>query len=156
MPELDSIMLSHVLFPELDPELPSSLSPRVVRDFLRRQLGFDRHLVMTDDLDMGAIADRFPDNTDVTAALEAGNDLAMICHRIERAEDAAHRIGKLSNQILHDAEDRLEAFKKKLPAPAIWSQEKWDKTCLEMEQLRDEVPVLGSPDSEATSPVADY
>ena len=156
MPELDSIMLAHVLFPALDPELPASLSPRVIRDFLRGQLGFDKHLVLTDDLDMGAIADRFPDNTDVTAALEAGNDLAMICHKIERAEDAATRIGKLSSYTLIDSEKRLERFRKKLPGPILWSQEKWDKACTEIQTLRDEVPVLTGIDSVASSPVADY
>ncbi len=156
MPELDSIMLAHVLFPALDPELPASLSPRVLRDFLRGQLGFDKHLVLTDDLDMGAIADRFPDNTDVTAALEAGNDLAMICHKIERAEDAAHRISKLPPHILQDSEKRLEKFLKNIPGPLTWSQEKWDKTCADIEKLRSEVPVLEAPTAVATSPVADY
>jgi beta-N-acetylhexosaminidase len=156
MPELDSIMLAHVLFPALDPELPASLSPRVVRDFLRGQLGFDKHLVLTDDLDMGAIADRFPDNTDVTAALEAGNDLAMICHKIERAEDAAHRISKLPPYVLQDSEKRLEKFLKDIPGPILWSQEKWDKTCADIEKLRSEVPVLEAPTAVATSPVADY
>ncbi|MEP4076477.1 beta-N-acetylhexosaminidase [Haloferula sp.] len=156
MPELDSIMLAHVLFPEFDPELPSSLSPRVIRDFLRGQLGFDKHLVLTDDLDMGAIADRFPDNTDVTAALEAGNDIAMICHKVERAEDAAKRIAKLSPHVLQDSDKRLERFHKKLPGPIPWSQEKWDKTCGDIETLRSEVPTLDSPESVESSPVADY
>lgn len=156
MPELDCIMLAHVLFPALDPDLPASLSRRVVQGFLRDQLGFDNHLVLTDDLDMAAIADRFPDNTDVTTALEAGNDLAMICHKLERAEDAAIRIGKLSPHILQDSDKRLEKFRKKLPGPIQWSQEKWEKTCDDIKALRDEVPVLEGPAAEAVSPVADY
>ena len=93
---------------------------------------------------------------DVTAALEAGNALAMICHKIERAEDAARRIGKLSSYTLIDSEKRLERFRKKLPGPILWSQEKWDKACTEIQTLRDEVPVLTGIDSVASSPVADY
>ncbi|MGB6221900.1 beta-N-acetylhexosaminidase [Haloferula sp.] len=157
MPELDSIMLAHVLFPAIDPDLPASLSPKVVRGFLRDQLGFDKHLVLTDDLDMGAIAERFPDNTDVTAALEAGNDLAMICHHTERAEDAAQRIGKLPSHVLHDSEKRLDRFlRKKIPVPFAWSQLKWDETCREIEKLREEVPVLEASSAITQSPVADY
>ncbi|MEM9235465.1 MAG: glycoside hydrolase family 3 N-terminal domain-containing protein [Verrucomicrobiota bacterium] len=154
MPELDGIMLAHVLFPTIDPELPASLSPAVVRGFLRDQLGFDRHLVLTDDLDMGAIADRFPDNQDIIAALEAGNDLAMICHRTERAADAAARIATLPDSLLGDSEKRLAAFREKLPGPLLWSADKWQQTCDDITALRDEVPVLT--DSTASSPVADY
>lgn len=155
MPELDSIMLAHVLFPEIDPELPASLSPTIVTSLLRNQLGFDKHLVLTDDLDMGAIADRFPDNTDVTAALRAGNDLAMICHRTERAEDAAALIAALPCHQLQDSEIRLERFRKKLSSPPEWSRDKWDQYCEEITRLSEAVPSLG-PEHQATSPVAEY
>lgn len=143
MPELDAVMLAHVLFKAIDPDLPASLSPRIVRDFLRGQLGFDRHLVLTDDLDMGAIADRFPDNTDVTAALEAGNDLALICHTATaRARDAADRVAKLNPYALVETEKRLKRFRKKLAAPLTWSDDAWQKTCTGLSKLRDQVPAL--------------
>jgi beta-N-acetylhexosaminidase len=60
MPELDAVMLAHVEFPNIDPEFPASLSRRMIQGFLRDQLGFDHHVVLTDDLDMGAIADLPP------------------------------------------------------------------------------------------------
>src|SRR5690606_12317311 len=120
------------LFPAIDPERPASLSKRMVTGFLRDQLGFDKHLVLTDDLDMGAIADRYPDNTDVVAAIEAGNDLALICHRTERAEDAAKLLGKLPSRITMDAEKRIEKFRKKLHAPVNWSESKWESLCGEI------------------------
>ncbi|MEY5013151.1 MAG: beta-N-acetylhexosaminidase, partial [Verrucomicrobiota bacterium] len=88
MPELDSIMLAHIEFPNIDPDFPASLSPKIIRRFLRDQLGFDHHLVMTDDLDMGAITKRYGRGEDVKLAIRAGNDLAMICHRIDTAEAA--------------------------------------------------------------------
>jgi beta-N-acetylhexosaminidase len=126
----------------------------MITDFLRGQLGFDKHLVLTDDLDMGAIADRYPDNTDVVAAIEAGNDLAMICHRTERAEEAANLLGKLPARITIDAEKRLEKFRKKLHGPLKWSREKWDSVCQEIADLTALVPESGA--TLPNSPVADY
>ena len=154
MPELDAVMLAHVLFPAIDPDHPSSLSKRMITGFLRGQLGFDHHLVLTDDLDMGAIADRYPDNSDVLAAIEAGNDLAMICHRTERAEDAAARLGSLSHSLVADAEKRLKRFRKKLQAPVKWDPAKWEKLNDEIAELAAKVPEAGA--TLPNSPVADY
>lgn len=154
MPELDSIMLAHVLFPAIDPDRPASLSRRMITGFLRDQLGFDKHLVLTDDLDMGAIADRYPDNTDVVAAIEAGNDLAMICHRTDRAEAAAIELGKLPSRITEDAEKRITTFRKKLNAPLKWSESQWEKLGNEINDLCGQVPEIGA--ILPNSPVADY
>ncbi len=154
MPELDAVMLAHVLFPSIDPERPASLSRRIVTGFLRDQLGFDRHLVLTDDLDMGAISGRYPDNSDVPAALLAGNDLAMICHRTERAEDAAAKIAGLPASATFDAEKRLRHFRKKLHAPLKWSRDKWNQYCDEIAEVAAQVPELA--DGVPSSPVADY
>ncbi|MDB6076892.1 MAG: glycoside hydrolase family 3 protein [Akkermansiaceae bacterium] len=155
MPELDAIMLAHVLFPAIDPEHPASLSRRMISGFLRGQLGFDKHLVLTDDLDMGAIGDRYPDNSDVTAAIQAGNDLALICHRTERAEDAAARIAALGSHILEDAEKRVARFRQRLHAPLPWSAELWAKTSEGIAKLAAEVPEPAA-SVPASSPVADY
>lgn len=154
MPELDAVMLAHVLFPAIDPEHPASLSPRIVNGFLRDQLGFDRHLVLTDDLDMGAIANRYPDNQDVVAAIEAGNDLAMICHRTERAEDAAGKIAKLPDWITDAAEKRIARFRKKLHGPLLWSATKWESLNAEIHELAAKVPEPTT--TLPNSPVADY
>lgn len=154
MPELDAVMLAHVLFPSIDPEFPASLSRRMITDFLRGQLGFDRHLVLTDDLDMGAISHRYPDHTDVTAALMAGNDLAMICHHTERAEEAAARLASLPPSVAIDAENRLQRFRKKLHAPLKWSRGAWDKICADIAELSAQVPAADG--SAGDSPVVNY
>lgn len=130
MPELDAVMLAHVDFPELDPDLPASLSPRVIRGFLRGQLGFDHHLVLTDDLDMGAITRRYGRGEDVKLALQAGNDIAMICHRIETAEDAARAIDSLPASVTDEARERIERFRRRsLHPPLAWSDAQWQQTC---------------------------
>lgn len=154
MPELDAIMLAHIRFPAIDPEFPASLSRRIIQGFLRDQLGFDKHLVLTDDLDMGAIADHYPDSTDVPAALSAGNDLAMICHRTDRADEAAARIEEMPISTLDDSSRRLEKFRqKRLHAPLKWDRDHWQKVCDKIAALRESVPTLAQ---HTNSPVADY
>jgi beta-N-acetylhexosaminidase len=155
MPELDCIMLAHVEFPNIDPDFPASLSPRIIRRFLRDQLGFDRHLVLTDDLDMGAITKRYGRGPDVKLAIEAGNDLAMICHQTDTADTAAKALEELPHRILDEALERVERFrKKKLNPPLPWSDQKWHDTCSALEKLAADFPE--TQDSGATSPVADY
>lgn len=154
MPELDSIMLAHVEFPNIDPVFPASLSPRIIRQFLRDQLGFDQHLVITDDLDMGAITTRYGRGQDVKLAIEAGNDLVLICHRTDTAEIAARAIAALPHWMTEEARTRLERFRKKIDNPLAWSDAKWRKTCENLENLAAEVPEISTP--QASSPVVDY
>jgi beta-N-acetylhexosaminidase len=155
MPELDSIMLAHIEFPNIDADFPASLSPKIIRRFLRDQLGFDRHLVMTDDLDMGAITKRYGRGEDVKLAIRAGNDLAMICHRNDTAEAAARAIGELPLGIRHEAQDRVERFRRRvLRPPAAWSDAKWQKTCVKIAEIAAEFESTDEP--ALNSPVADY
>lgn len=154
MPELDSIMLAHVEFPNIDPDYPASLSSRIIRKFLRDQLGFDRHLVLTDDLDMGAITTRYGRGQDVKLAITAGNDLALICHQTASAETAARAIAELPMWMIDEAQDRVARFRRKLHAPLTWSDKKWESTCDALATLAAEIPEIAIP--EAGSPVADY
>ena len=154
MPELDAVMLAHVDFPNIDPDFPASLSPRIIRKFLRDQLGFDHHLVLTDDLDMAAITRRYGRGQDVKLAIEAGNDLALICHRTETAEIAARSIAELPQWMSSEARDRLERFRRKLHGPLVYSEKKWQATCDSLAKLAKEVPETGLPPN--SSPVAHY
>ena len=155
MPELDAVMLAHVEFPNIDADFPASLSPKMVRRLLRDQLGFDRHLVLTDDLDMGAIQGRYGRGDDVRLAIEAGNDLAMICHRTETAEDAARALAGVSHSIRSEARERVEKFRwKVLQAPLDWSDEKWRQTCDGLAALA--TVYQNDATADATGPVADY
>lgn len=141
MPELDAVMVGHADFPNIDPDFPASLSPRIVRRFLRDQLGFDRHLVLTDDLDAEAITKRYGRGEDVKLAISAGNDLAMIRHRTETAEIAARAIAELPRNVTEDARQRVERFRlKKLHRPVAWSDVKWEITCTAIARLAAEFP----------------
>lgn len=140
MPELDAVMLAHVMFPEIDAEFPASLSRRIITGWLRDQLGFDKHLVMTDDLDMGAIMNRYGRGEDVKLAIAAGNDLAMICHRTETAETAAKALAELPLSVRDDARERLEGFRKKLSPPTAFVRGRWDVMCAKIEAIREAIP----------------
>ncbi|MCJ8502375.1 glycoside hydrolase family 3 N-terminal domain-containing protein [Desulfatitalea alkaliphila] len=73
------IMLSHIRYPRLDPRWPASLSSVVARDLLRGTLGY-QGLVITDDLDMGAVIKHFPLPDMVDQCLAAEVDILLICH----------------------------------------------------------------------------
>lgn len=76
--QVAGMMLSHIRYTAIDPQWPASLSPRVTA-LLRDKLGY-KGLVLTDDLDMGAIANYYDIQTVVGQLLRAGVDIALICH----------------------------------------------------------------------------
>jgi len=74
------IMLSHILYSKIDLEWPASLSVHVAKYLLRDHFGF-KGLVITDDLDMGAITKNFNFNSVIHQILLADIDIALICHK---------------------------------------------------------------------------
>ena len=156
MPELDAVMLGHIEFPNIDAGFPASLSPRIIRHFLRDQLGFDRHLVLTDDLDMAAITRRYGRGPDAKLAIAAGNDVALICHRSDTAEVAAAAIAELPPPLLADAWERVERLRDKLHRPSPWSAAQWQATCAGLAALAGEVPEPESNSALPSSPVVGY
>ena len=125
LPECDSAMTGHAWLPCFDadrPGLPASLSANVVDGYLRRRLGFSG-LVMTDDLDMGAILDGRSFEDTMTSAIHAGNDMAMICHRIELAGCALKAFEDLEDRDIERALANVAAAKLSLSAPHEFSTE---------------------------------
>ncbi len=154
MSELDAVMLAHVRFPNIDPDFPASLSPRIIRGFLRDQLGFDDHVVLTDDLDMGAITKLYGRGHDAKLAIEAGNDLAMICHNTESAPAAAMAIGELPYWLRDEACERIARMSRKFPEPPRWCESRFAECATAVAAIAAEVSEVGR--EGADSPVADY
>jgi beta-N-acetylhexosaminidase len=124
IPELDSMMIGHAYFPDFDPDRPrwpSSLSYNIITRFLRDQLGFDQGLVMTDDLDMGAILNEVTFEQAIQDAMRAGNDMVMICHRIEMVEQAHRHLADLPHALLDASLERIERAKQRMSKPDAWS-----------------------------------
>lgn len=71
------IMTSHILYPELDPIWPATLSPAILTGLLRQQLGFDG-VILTDSMNMGAMRRHYSPVAAAVQAIEAGADLIML------------------------------------------------------------------------------
>ena len=89
--QVAGIMLSHIRYKRLDPVWPASLSPAVTADLLRQQIGYEG-VVMTDDLDMGAIKPAYDIPTAIHQILCSDVDIALICHKGPDIETAAQTI----------------------------------------------------------------
>ena len=111
------IMTAHVVFAAVDPDRPATLSPEVVTGLLRDRLGY-RGVVVSDDLDMRAIADHMGAGAAAVAAIRAGCDVVLACkdeaHQAE-AEAALIREAEIDGELrrrIGEAAARVRALKR--------------------------------------------
>lgn len=154
LPESPAVMIAHILFSEIDSKNPSSLSPYLVSDILRKKLAYDG-LVLTDDLCMGAITEILPPEKACVAALRAGCDLPLLCHDVlNHLPKAAQEITAEMSSKATDTLKRLQAFlSKSLPCPSLCGKSWEDCICRTM-KLEKDVPNLSV--AVPTSKVQDY
>ncbi|MFF5173033.1 glycoside hydrolase family 3 protein [Micromonospora sp. NPDC000089] len=119
---VQAVMTGHLLVPALDPELPATLSRWILGDLLRDELGFSG-VVVTDAVEMRAVADRYGFRGAAVRALAAGAD--AICVGGERADEAA--AGQLRDAIVAAVrdgtlpEERLAEAAKRVGQLAAWA-----------------------------------
>ena len=110
------VMVAHILMTRIDPDLPASLSPKVVDGLLRQEMGFGG-VVCTDDLTMGAISNTYGMGEAAVLAVEAGCDLLLVCHEADNltaARDAllsAVDAGRISMERLDESVYRILSLK---------------------------------------------
>jgi beta-N-acetylhexosaminidase len=124
---MEALMTAHVLYPALDPDRPATLSKRIATDLLRGELGFQGVLV-SDDMGMKAVADRYSIEELAVGAIEAGCDHLLVREPIERQVAAFQAILRAAeaNAVLRarvgEAAARVAALKAacavSVPAPA--------------------------------------
>ncbi|MFZ0710388.1 MAG: glycoside hydrolase family 3 N-terminal domain-containing protein [Terrimicrobiaceae bacterium] len=120
--KVDSMMIGHISVSGLEPgNLPASLSPALIRELLRDDMGFEG-LIMTDDLDMGAILNHYGFEETMKRGVAAGNDLLMICHRIELAAKARRALEGLPAAEIEQALASVARFKSHLAPPHAFSE----------------------------------
>lgn len=85
------IMSSHAVYPALDPENPATLSREVLTRLLREAMGF-RGLILTDDLEMGAIAGQRPVADASLRAFQAGADILLVCKGQEHVAESCRML----------------------------------------------------------------
>ncbi|MCM3586598.1 glycosyl hydrolase family 3 [Mesobacillus maritimus] len=76
------VMVTHLKYPAYDDEHPASISPIIIQELLRGKLQYEG-LVVTDDLEMGAVNKYFTYKDLGYSAVDAGNDLLLVCHTFD-------------------------------------------------------------------------
>jgi len=117
-------MTSHPVYPRLDPSgVPATFSRRIVDEYLRGEVGF-RGVIVSDDLEMGAVSETCPIGEATVRAAAAGHDLLLVCHT-EPAQRAAatalaeaYRSGRLPRVGLEAAAARVRALRQRRSARA--------------------------------------
>ena len=112
-----SVMVAHMNIPALDntPNIPSSISKKVVTDIIRTELGF-RGLTVTDAMDMNGVKKFFPHGEADVMAIEAGHDLLEVSANSGRAIDLVEKAIKSGRLSQADIDARV----KKVLAAKLW------------------------------------
>jgi beta-N-acetylhexosaminidase len=92
---LNMVMLSHVHYPKIDPDHPASLSSEVIQGLLRTEVGF-RGVCVSDDLEMKAITDHYSVEEMTHRAFEAGLDIYLMCHTLEKQVEVLETLIKIA------------------------------------------------------------
>ena len=143
-----AVMVSHGGFPKVDLQrgtaggrlIPASINPQIVTKLLREELGYDG-LVLTDDLEMGAIARHCEIEEAALRAILAGEDMILVCARpdlIRRAYGellTAARNGVLSRGRIKAALRRIAAFKSLAKPPLPFDPKRYQELSLEVAEL---------------------
>ena len=147
---VDSMMICHGWYPCFESEKPpATLSRRIITDLLRNELAFNG-LIMTDDLDMGAILTGYRLDETIRLAIAAGNDLVMICHRIPEIETVQQILGTLPSDQIERAQRSVANFKERLEPPNQFSETAFHQIDNEIWNLR--TAVLGEERASQTTP----
>ena len=115
------VMVGHYIYTAFDSENSATLSPVIMTQLLRDELGF-KGVVITDDLDMGAVSKYHNEESLAVQAVKAGADIVLICHEVEKQKkmyegifDAVKR-GEISEERINDSVRRILKMKLELIA----------------------------------------
>lgn len=114
--QIEMMMTAHVLYPALDSHLPATLSPELITGLLRGKMSYNG-VVITDDLDMGAVAHHYSADACALKAFAAGVDLLLICNNPDKAFAARDRIlrslkdGEIPKERVKQSLERIRGLK---------------------------------------------
>ena len=115
-PNTYTIMVSHAMYPQIDPDHPASLSKAIITDWLRKDMGYNG-VVVTDDMDMGALAKHYTFGDMAVQSILAGSDILLVCHEYEHMQEAynglmkAVKDGRISKERLDQSVKRILLMK---------------------------------------------
>lgn len=106
------ILVSHLKYPALDEEYPASLSSKIMTDLLRNELGY-KGIIITDDMEMGAVANHNDFRSIGVKAVKAGVDIVLVCHEYEHQQEVylglldAVNSGEISQERIDESVKRI-------------------------------------------------
>ncbi|MGM3309034.1 beta-N-acetylhexosaminidase [Anabaena sp. WFMT] len=124
------IMTAHILFPQIDPDVPATLSKTILNNILRDELGF-QGVIVSDDLDMKAVSEMFMQSGTIVRAFNAGCDLFIVSRNInssalartyKMAEDFTNslRNGSLDTKVVEISRQRVDNLLKSTPQYSVY------------------------------------
>jgi beta-N-acetylhexosaminidase len=145
-----AVMVGHGGYPKIDLEhetiggrlIPASINKNIVTKLLREELGF-KHLVLTDDMEMGAILKHCPIDEAAIRAFAAGEDMILICASPEavrssyRALLEAFRRGEFSMERLDESLHRIAEVKSLLKPPLEFDRNRLQQLSAEIARLNE-------------------
>lgn len=116
----DMVMSTHITFPAIEPEtgVPATLSNKVLTGLLREQLNYDG-IIITDDMEMGAIAENFGTREAVVRAIQAGADIVLVCHSLKQQTQSIEAVkqaveqGEIDEERINESVRRILRLKAK-------------------------------------------
>ena len=111
-PNTYTIMVSHAMYPQIDPDHPSSLSKAIITDWLRKDMGYNG-VVVTDDMDMGALAKHYTFGDMAVQSILAGSDILLVCHEYKHMQEAYNGLMKAVKDG-HISKERLDESVKRI------------------------------------------
>ena len=121
---VDAIMTAHIVVESVDAERPATMCLRMLRDRLRRDMGF-QGLIVSDDLEMKAIADRWTIEEAAVQAIRAGCDVLLICkdealqHRAHEALIQQAEVDREFRAHCEHAANRCRDLRQRRPIPRV-------------------------------------
>lgn len=106
------ILVSHLKYPALDEEYPASLSSKIMTDLLRYELGY-KGIIITDDMEMGAVANHNDFRSIGVNAVKAGADIVLVCHEYQHQQEVylglldAVNSGEISQERIDESVKRI-------------------------------------------------
>lgn len=106
------ILVSHLKYPALDEEYPASLSSKIMTDLLRNELGY-KGIIITDDMEMGAVANHNDFRSIGVKAVKAGADIVLVCHEYKHQQEVylglldAVNSGEISQERIDESVKRI-------------------------------------------------
>ena len=146
------VMIGHAAYPKLDLQerdqngklLPSSLSFNIVSKLLRQEIGF-QGLVVTDDMEMGAIVKNYGMGEACKMAFKAGIDMLLICANPEAVKEGfaalveAVENGELDEADINNSLERISVYKSKMHPSAVFDTNRLAELAERIKRLNEKI-----------------